>query len=172
MPLAASLRSGPSLRRWRRYCSPHGNACKWLVAFLGLVVVSGILDPVFVRHGPAVSPQVNLIFFVMNFGAGFASIYIIINAFVRGRERTHRSALQVKADLERADERLQQNEAKIRERMRTDPLTGIANRRFLDERATVGRYPSCWPTTTSSSRLTMTSAMTPATAYCAVLPKR
>ena len=54
-------------------------------------------------------------------------------------------AVTVKENLENAYSRLQQQESKIRELMLTDPLTGIANRRYLDERMSmemerVGRY--------------------------------
>jgi len=60
---------------------------------------------------------------------------------LKNRERANLAALQAKEeavkakeDLERAFERLQNNETKIRELMLTDSLTGLANRRFLDER--------------------------------------
>ena len=76
----------------------------------------------------------NVIFFALNTGFGFACVFIILNYFVKERERSHDQAVAAKEALEISNQQLQSNEAKIRELMLTDWLTGVANRRHLDER--------------------------------------
>lgn len=116
---------------------------RWIIVFSGLVILSGFIDPMVSTQVEPMDQTLNITYFVMNLGAGFALIFIVINYFVKDRERANyealkakEDALQAKNDLELAYERLQNNEVKIRELMLTDALTGLANRRFLDERLT------------------------------------
>jgi diguanylate cyclase (GGDEF)-like protein len=110
------------------------HATKWLIAYLAMIAVCGVLDiypPFEVRPMP---PVYNTAFFIMNMGAGSALIYLAISFFTRDREKTHQDALQAKRALEDANRNLQQSETLVRELMMTDPLTGIPNRRSLEER--------------------------------------
>ena len=113
----------------------------WIMAYLTLILISAFIDPIVATNIQPMSQTLNISYFVMNMGAGFLLIFFVINYFVTDRERANllalkakEDALQAKDDLERAYERLQNNELKIRELMLTDALTGLANRRFLDER--------------------------------------
>ena len=65
----------------------------------------------------------NTLYFLMNTGFGFTLVALILYYFVKDRESAY--------------EKLQQSQLHIRELMLTDPLTGIANRRHLDERLAV-----------------------------------
>lgn len=116
-------------------------AFSWLLAFFALTVLSGIFDVTLLDDTRTVSKNLSTAFFVLNMGFGFAVIYVVLHYFVRDRENSHASALQTreealaaKTELELAYKRLQDNETKIRELMLTDPLTGLANRRALDQR--------------------------------------
>lgn len=111
------------------------HAAGWLLAFLVLTVVSGFVD--FTPLAAQVRPMpklANIAFFVMNMGAGFVSIYVVLNSFVRDRERSHLAAVEAGEALAQANLELQRNQARISELMLTDPLTGAGNRRHLDER--------------------------------------
>jgi diguanylate cyclase (GGDEF)-like protein len=95
-------------------------ATRWMVAFLALLAISAVFDQTFaglVRPMPA---ELNTLYFLMNTGSGFILIGMMLYHFVRDRESAYR--------------KLQQSEIHIRNLMLTDPLTGVANRRGLDER--------------------------------------
>ena len=128
------------------------SAFRWLTAFIVLTVISGLFDSILSQMVAPMPKPINTLYFIMNMGAGFVLIYIVLHYFVKDREHSHlmavyakEEAVTVKENLENAYSRLQQQESKIRELMLTDPLTGIANRRYLDERMSmemerVGRY--------------------------------
>jgi diguanylate cyclase (GGDEF)-like protein len=110
-------------------------AAGWLLAFLVLTLVSGFVDLTpFAAQVRPMPRLANVAFFVMNMGAGFVSIYFVLNSFVRDRERSHLAAVKAREALEQANLELQRNQARISELMLTDPLTGAGNRRHLDER--------------------------------------
>ena len=117
------------------------QATRWLYAFLALTLVSALIDGWVAERVAPMDSLPNTVFFALNMGFGFASVFLILNYFVRERERSHDQAMQAreealaaKRELERSNQQLQANEAKIRELMLTDWLTGVANRRHLDER--------------------------------------
>lgn len=117
------------------------SAFRWVIAFLVLIIVSGVIDPFVSKIVPSMPIVLNISFFVMNMGAGFLLIFIVIHYFVKDRESANiaaltakEEALKSKEELEHAYKQLQNNEIKIRELMLTDALTGLPNRRFLDER--------------------------------------
>ena len=119
------------------------TATLWLLAFLGLTILSGLLDGTLIARVSPISETVNTLYFMMNMGLGPVLIFIVLFYFVKDRERSHQETLQSKEDaihakeaLEQAYQQLQANENRIRELMLTDALTGIANRRALDERLT------------------------------------
>lgn len=110
------------------------HAVKWLFAFLGLTGVSALIDPAVSARVEAMGEVPVTLFFVLNMGFGFASIFLVLNYFVKERERSLVQVLEAKQELERSNQQLLENEEKIRELMLTDWLTGVANRRHLDER--------------------------------------
>lgn len=110
------------------------HAVKWLFAFLALTIVSAFIDPMVSKMIEPMGEIPVTVFFVLNMGFGFASIFLVLNYFVKERERSHAQVLEAKRELERSNQQLLENEEKIRELMLTDWLTGVANRRHLDER--------------------------------------
>lgn len=110
------------------------HATKWLYAFLAFTIFSAFIDDFLASTVVPLDEAAIEVFFVLNMGFGFASVYIVLNYFVKERERSHVTALKAKKDLEHSNKQLQENEAKILQLMMTDWLTGIANRRHLDER--------------------------------------
>lgn len=113
----------------------------WITAFVLLTILSGLIDP-YVKNMVKTMPQpYNTAFFVMNMVAAFLSVYFILLSFVNDREASHReaikareNALAVKGELEMANARLKENEARIHTLMLTDALTNIPNRRHFDEK--------------------------------------
>ena len=111
------------------------HAAGWLLAFLVLTLVSGFIDLTpFAAQVRPMPRLANVVFFVMNMGAGFVSIFFVLNSFVKDRERSHQAAVMAGEALAQANLELQRNQARISELMLTDPLTGAGNRRHLDER--------------------------------------
>ncbi len=110
------------------------HAAKWLVAFVFFTILSAVIDPNLAKAIIPMNETAIRVFFVLNIGVGFAAIFLVLNFFVRQREQAHQAALLTKDDLERSNRQLQENEATIRQLMLTDDLTGVANRRHLDER--------------------------------------
>lgn len=113
----------------------------WLIAFIALTVISGFVDPYVSQTARPMDPIFNIAFFVMNMGAGLVSVHFVLMSFVKDREEAHNAAVEAKelalaaqANLEEANAKLKENEARIRELMLTDPLTGVSNRRHLEER--------------------------------------
>jgi diguanylate cyclase (GGDEF)-like protein len=117
------------------------SASRWLLAFIALTIISGLINEQLAFMARPMNESLNTVYFIMNMGAGFLLIYIVLHYFVKDRQASHvmavqskEQAIQSKAQLQAAYEQLKQNEIKIRELMLTDPLTGIANRRYLDQR--------------------------------------
>jgi diguanylate cyclase (GGDEF)-like protein len=113
--------------------SDAAHATKWLFAFLILTIVSGIIDSSIRNLAPPMEAGANISFFVLNMGFGCASVFIVLNYFVKERESSLREVVAARGELEHANKILLQNESRIRELMLTDPLTGLGNRRHLDE---------------------------------------
>ena len=67
----------------------------WFAGFVALVILSGLLDPVV--PGVAVSPATVIIFFVLNISALSALVYLLLQYFMRGLERT-RAALEAEQE--------------------------------------------------------------------------
>lgn len=95
-------------------------ASRWMLAFLGMLVFSAAFDQTFAAHARPMPAGINTLYFLMNTGCGFILVGIMLHYFVKDRESAYK--------------KLQQSETHIRELMLTDPLTGAANRRHLDER--------------------------------------
>jgi len=95
-------------------------ATRWMLAFLILLLISALFDRVLAGQMRPMPGRVNTLYFLMNTGCGFTLIGLVLYYFVKDRESAYA--------------KLQQTELHVRELMLTDPLTGIANRRHLDER--------------------------------------
>jgi diguanylate cyclase (GGDEF)-like protein len=116
------------------------SAQRWLIAFMGLTVFSAAIDSTIVQYAAPMSETLNTVYFLMNMGCGFLLIYIVLHYFVRDREAANlraiaarEEALEAKGELEQAYQQVRDNEAKIMELMLTDSLTGVANRRALND---------------------------------------
>lgn len=110
------------------------HATKWLIAFLALAILSGLIDSSLRDLAPPMGMAANVSFFVLNMGFGCASVFVVLNYFVKQREDSLKQVVAARNELEHANNQLRQNEQRIRELMLTDPLTGLGNRRHLDER--------------------------------------
>jgi diguanylate cyclase (GGDEF)-like protein len=95
-------------------------ASRWMLAFVGLLIFSTLFDQTFAAHARPMPAGLNTLYFLMNTGSGFTLIGLVLYYFVKDREYAY--------------DKLQKSESHIRELMLTDPLTGVANRRHLDER--------------------------------------
>ncbi|MDP1862490.1 MAG: GGDEF domain-containing protein [Thiobacillus sp.] len=95
-------------------------ATRWMLAFLILLVISAVFDLTFAAQARPMPDVLNTIFFLLNLGCGLILIAVMLHYFVKDRESAYMQ--------------LQQSEMHIRELMLIDPLTGIANRRHLDDR--------------------------------------
>jgi diguanylate cyclase (GGDEF)-like protein len=123
------------------FFSGRKSASRWLLGFIALTIISGLINDKLAMLARPMNDSLNTVYFIMNMGAGFLLIYVVLHYFVKDRQASHQmalkskeEALQSKAQLQTAYEQLKENEIKIRELMLTDPLTGIANRRYLDQR--------------------------------------
>jgi diguanylate cyclase (GGDEF)-like protein len=123
------------------FFSGRKSASRWLLAFVALTIISGLINDQLALLARPMNESLKTIYFIMNMGAGFLMIYVVLYYFVKDRQasqvmalKSREEALQSKAQLQTAYEQLKENEIKIRELMLTDPLTGVANRRYLDQR--------------------------------------
>ncbi len=111
-------------------------ARRWLAAFLVLIMVSGLLDATLRAHAPVMPPALNTAFFVLNLGLGSTGIFLALFYFVRESVAMRRDLEVTNEELANAYRELKRNEARIHELMLRDPLTGVHNRRALNERLT------------------------------------
>ncbi len=118
------------------FFSDLGEAIGWLLAFLGLTLISALIDPMLVEMAVPMDPQINTLFFLMNTGGGFLLLYVVMFYFVRDRQKVNQKAIDAYAELSRTMLKLEENEKRMREMMLTDDLTGIANRRHLERKLT------------------------------------
>jgi adenylate cyclase len=63
------------------------RAIPWFLAFIVLVVVSGLLDPALAARAEPLPDGVRTAFFVLNMGSVAAVAYVLLQYFVRDRER-------------------------------------------------------------------------------------
>lgn len=113
----------------------------WLFGFLLLTILTGLFDPIVQDWAQPMQKEFNIAFFVMNLGAGFICVFLVLMFFVNDREAAHQAAILAKEEalamqqqLKQANSQLKENEVKIRELMMTDSLTGIPNRHAYEER--------------------------------------
>lgn len=98
-------------------------AARWMFLYILLLILSAVFDHRFAAVARPMPTGLNTLYFVMNTGFGFTLIALALYYFVKDRERAY--------------EQLQQQEMHIRELMLTDPLTGVPNRRHLDNRLAI-----------------------------------
>ena len=110
------------------------HATRWLYAFLTLTIFSAFIDDFLSQTISPVNDAAITIFFMLNIGLGFGSLFLILNYFVKEREKAYALTLKAKKELEDSNLQLQKNEAKIKKLLITDWLTGVANRRHLNQR--------------------------------------
>lgn len=58
----------------------------WFVAFLGLTVVSGLIDPTLVQHAAVIPGALRTAFFVLNVGGVSVTAYVLVQYAVRARD--------------------------------------------------------------------------------------
>jgi class 3 adenylate cyclase len=63
------------------------EAVGWFVAFAGLVVVSGVIDPALAAGAPHIPSGVVVAFFVLNVLGVTTTTYVLLQSFVRARDR-------------------------------------------------------------------------------------
>jgi len=63
------------------------RALPWFLSYLGLLVISGILDGKFAPQITAIPPLTKITFFIMNLGGVSTIFYILLRYFVREREQ-------------------------------------------------------------------------------------
>jgi class 3 adenylate cyclase len=65
------------------------QAIPWFLAFVGLVAVSGGIDPALAADAPHIASGVVVAFFVLNVLGVATTAYVLLQYFVRAREREH-----------------------------------------------------------------------------------
>jgi len=75
------------------------QAAPWLVAFIGLTALAGVVDRS-LPQGPPVPGGVVVTFFVLNIGAVAASTFLLVRFFVRGREK---AMVALRAEREKSE---------------------------------------------------------------------
>jgi adenylate cyclase len=63
------------------------QAVPWFVGFVGLIMVSGLIDPALASGAPHIPTGVVVAFFVLNVGGVTTTAYVLLQYFVRARER-------------------------------------------------------------------------------------
>lgn len=116
------------------FFSDIGEAIGWLAGFLALVVLSAVIDPHVAMMVEPMEPETNTLFFLLNMGASFLLLYMVLLYFVRDRQKVNQKVIDAYTQLTRTTLKLEANEKRIREMMLTDALTGIANRRHLEQK--------------------------------------
>jgi guanylate cyclase len=110
------------------------QAVPWFLAFVGLVVVSGAIDPALANGAPHIPGGVVVAFFVLNVVGVTATGYGLLQYFVRARERTLE-------ELARQHHALEREQAKS-ERLLLNVLPGpVAARLKEDDRVIADASP-------------------------------
>lgn len=80
----------------------------WFLAYLALMVLSALFEPVQAPPFAAVPPQIQMVFFIMNLGGVSIIFYVLLRYFVKEREQAmvvldlaHRRAVQEKERLDK-----------------------------------------------------------------------
>ena len=105
------------------------NSQYWLYAFIALVVLSVVLDPLLLKYYHPVVPAIaQEVFFFLNISATLAGIYLLLKYFI------HKTDISTKHKLkEKHNELMQYTQEELNKMFYTDTLTGLPNRRALVE---------------------------------------
>jgi class 3 adenylate cyclase len=76
------------------------QAVPWFVAFGGLMVISGVIDPALSAGAPEIPSGVEVSFFVLNFLGVCTTAYVLLQYFVRARER---ALAELKVEREKSE---------------------------------------------------------------------
>lgn len=95
-------------------------ARRWFIAFIALLIVSAILDSWLQGLARPMPTTLNTLYFLMNMGMGFILISLVLYHFVKDRDKAYRE--------------LEQTQEHVHHMMMTAPLTGMPNRRHLEQR--------------------------------------
>ena len=110
------------------------HATRWIFAFIATTIFSAYIDDYLTQTITPLDDTAITIFFMLNLGFGFGCFFLVINYFVKERENAYALTLEAKKELEVSNLKLQKNEVEIKKLLMTDWLTGVANRRYLDQR--------------------------------------
>jgi adenylate cyclase len=100
----------------------------WFLAFLGMVVLSAVLDPLFPAFAPALSPTISASFFALNIIVVMSSLYVTLGYFADQRESAMRALnwehMQLVHEQDRSERLLLSILPKtVAERLKTDPTS-------------------------------------------------
>ena len=105
------------------------NSRYWLYAFIALIIVSVIIDPILINNYhhtiPALAQE---IFFFLNITAALSGIYLLLKYFI------HKTNITTKQKLkEKHNELMEYTQEELTKMFYTDALTGLPNRHALIE---------------------------------------
>jgi len=106
----------------------HGvrQAVPWFIAYLVLVVVSGVFDSQLAATVSPLSSVVTTVFYVMNIGGATLLMYVVVNYFVVNNQRIIAAVSQEKAKAEQARATIEEQANKLIE------MDQIKNRFFAN----------------------------------------
>ncbi len=106
----------------------HGvrQAVPWFLAYLVLIVVSGVFDSQLAATVPPLSDVVTTVFYVMNIGVATSIMYVVVNYFVVDNQRIIATMSQEKAKAEQARATIEEQANKLIE------MDQIKNRFFAN----------------------------------------
>ncbi|ADN09593.1 bifunctional diguanylate cyclase/phosphodiesterase [Sulfurimonas autotrophica] len=105
------------------------NSLDWLYAFIALVVLSVILDPILIKtYHHTIPPFAQEIFFFLNITAALSGIYILLKYFIRKTDISTKQKLK-----DKHNELMEYTQDELTKMFYTDALTGLPNRRALIE---------------------------------------
>ncbi len=105
----------------------------WFYAFLGLVVISSLIDQTLIESTQYAIPQIAIeLFFFLNVSAGLAGVFFLIRYFINEKEENANVRLEREhnALLEKSKE-LKEANAQLSYYANHDALTKLPNRYFL-----------------------------------------
>jgi len=105
------------------------NSQYWLYAFIALVVLSVVLDPILIKNYPhTVPPLAQEIFLFLNITVALCGIYLLLKYFIHKTNITTKQKLQ-----DKHNELMEYTQDELTKMFYTDTLTGLPNRRALIE---------------------------------------
>ena len=104
------------------------HALNWFYSFIGLVVISTLIDQYLLESHTTFMPQIAVeLFFLLNISAGLSGIYFLIRFFINEKDK---NALEL---LQQEHEELKKANNKLDYFAHHDTLTDLPNRYYLRE---------------------------------------